>query len=633
MLNRVASQTSTRVGDPHVAPREEPIIDLIEVFRALRRRRALIASIVALAICSAVIYLATTPPRYVASSMLLFDVRKIEPFQQQGAQNVAADSAFVDSQVEVLKSENIARSVVRDLNLLSDPEFAPAEGGLLASMGGFVQRIVKGALGAGTVSTESDQFGRVVRIFRRNLTVRRIGLTYVVSIDYQSLDPNKAASISNAVAEAYIANELNSKYQTANRANVWLQSRVGELKTLAQSTERAVAEYMAKYDVTDAGATDLNEQQLSELSGQRRVVLQDLESSAQTYRALHEALLQRIAEFTQQQSFPATEARVVSPASPPLEKSSPRTLLALGVASLLGLVGGLGAAFAREYLDGSFRSSRQVEKGVGIDCLGILPTIVPARRWLPKWRHDIASGDRIISPSAVLHRFVVGEPLCRFAETIRYLKVAADTADLHRPGRVKVIGVTSARPHEGKSLVAANLSEMIALSGCKALLIDCELRHGGLTGQLAPQAQSGLMEVIAGRAAVADSIWRDPTTDLNFLPAVKAAMGRDPITQEKLSPAVLFQRTQFTPAGLKTLLQSVQDAYDYVILDLPPIVPAADVNAISHLVDAFILVIEFGRTSQQAVIDALNVADPVFEKLLGAVLNKADPNELKRLES
>jgi succinoglycan biosynthesis transport protein ExoP len=57
------------------------------------------------------------------------------------------------------------------------------------------------------------------------------------------------------------------------------------------------------------------------------------------------------------------------------------------------------------------------------------------------------------------------------------------------------------------------------------------------------------------------------------------------------------------------------------------------VKAISHLVDAFILVIEFGRTSQQAVIDALNAAPPVFEKLLGAVLNKAGPSELKRLAS
>ena len=627
MLNKVAWKNTTGADDPQVASAEGPLIDLAEAFRVLRRRRILVASILAVAVFGAGVYLAMTPARYTASSMLLFDVRKIEPFQQQGYPNAAADSAFVDSQVEVLKSENLARSVVRTLSLQSDPEFAPSGG---FAIQGLIEGIVQAVLGTSQTSKESEQFARVVRMFQKNLTIKRTGLTYVVSIDYRSLDPNKAARISNAAAEAYLVGELESKYQSARRANVWLEDRINELKAQAAKAERAVAEYKAKNDV-DTSESRLNEQQLADASSQRRVLLKDLESSAQTYRALHEALLQRVTQFTQQQSFPAAEARVVSQASPPLEKSDPKDLIALGVASVLGLVGGFGAAFAREYFDRTFRSSKQIEREVGVECLGILPAIAPARWRLPKLRQDVASGERIIPASMERHRLVVREPLSRFAETIRDLKVAADTADLHRPN--KVIGITSARPHEGKSLVAANLSEMIALSGCKVLLIDCELRNGGLTGQFAPKARGGLLEVVAGRAAVNDFIWRDTITNLHFLPAVKPAGGRDQNTKEQLSPAALFQRTQLTPMGLKALLESVQDSYDYVILDLPPITPVADVKAISHLVDAFILVIEFGRTPQQAVIDALNAAPTVREKLLGTVLNKADPNELRRLAS
>lgn len=627
MLNKVAWKNTTGADDPQVASAEGPLIDLAEAFRVLRRRRILVASILAVAVFGAGVYLAMTPARYTASSMLLFDVRKIEPFQQQGYPNAAADSAFVDSQVEVLKSENLARSVVRTLSLQSDPEFAPSGG---FAIQGLIEGIVQAVLGTSQTSKESDQFARVVRMFQKNLTIKRTGLTYVVSIDYRSLDPNKAARISNAAAEAYLVGELESKYQSARRANVWLEDRINELKAQAAKAERAVAEYKAKNDV-DTSESRLNEQQLADASSQRRVLLKDLESSAQTYRALHEALLQRVTQFTQQQSFPAAEARVVSQASPPLEKSDPKALIALGVASVLGLVGGFGAAFAREYFDRTFRSSKQIEREVGVECLGILPAIAPARWRLPKLRQDVASDERIIPASMERHRLVVREPLSRFAETIRDLKVAADTADLHRPN--KVIGITSARPHEGKSLVAANLSEMIALSGCKILLIDCELRNGGLTGQFAPKARGGLLEVVAGRAAVNDFIWRDTITNLHFLPAVKPAGGRDQNTKEQLSPAALFQRTQLTPMGLKALLESVQDSYDYVILDLPPITPVADVKAISHLVDAFILVIEFGRTPQQAVIDALNAAPTVREKLLGTVLNKADPNELRRLAS
>jgi capsular exopolysaccharide synthesis family protein len=624
-MHKVAWQKTTRAGDPQVAGAEEPLIDLGEAFRVLQRRRALVASILALAVSSAVVYLAVTPARYTASSMLLFDVRKNEPFQQQGYPNAAADSAFVDSQVEVLKSENLARSVVRTLSLQSDPEFAPSSGFSAA-----IQGIVEAVLGASPTSTGSDQFGRVVRMFQKNLTIKRTGLTYVISIDYRSLDPNKAARISNAAAEAYLDGELESKYQAARRANVWLEDRINELKAQAEKTERAVAEYKAKNNADTSGLRP-NEQQLADASSERRIILKDLESSAQTYRALHEALLQRVTEFTQQQSFPATEARVVSAASPPLEKSEPKALIALGVASILGLVGGFGAAFAREYLVRTFRSSKQVEREIGVECLGILPAIAPARWRLPKWRRDVASGERIISASMEGNRFVVGEPLSHFAETIRDLKVAADTADLHQSN--KVIGITSARPHEGKSLLASNLSEMIALSGCKVLLIDGELRNGGLTGQLAPKATGGLLEVVAGRAAVNDFIWRDSTTNLHFLPVVKPAGERDQNTKEKLSPAAVFQRMQLAPIGMKALLESLRSSYDYVILDLPPITPVADVKAISHLIDAFILVIEFGRTTQQAVIDALNAAPAVREKLLGAVLNKADPNELRRLAS
>jgi succinoglycan biosynthesis transport protein ExoP len=525
----------------------------------------------------------------------------------------------------------------------------------LATIREFIQGSFKAVFGPGKVSKESDQLGRVVRIFQKSLTIKRIGLTYVVNVDYRSLDPSKAARISNAVTEAYTVGQLDSKYQAARRANAWLQDRISELKTQAENTERAVAEYKAKNNIVDAGAPLLNEQQRADLSSQRRVGLKDLESSAQAYRALHEALLHRVAEFTQQQSFPATEARVVSPASPPLEKSDPKGLLVLGVACLLGLVGGLGAAFAREHLDNGLRSSGQVEKQFGIDCLGILPTIRPGqavaeelrRRWLPKWhqnsgnssdrgissvaplrdqrdRHNprkqtqAAAGDRIISTAVGRYRLVVDAPFSRFAETIRSLSVAADVVG--PGGGKKVIGVTSALPREGKSLIAANLSEMIAISGGKALLIDADPRSRGLTRQLAPKAEAGLMHVIAGQAAVEDLLWRDPSTDLDFLPVGSPTGAGNPIG---IVSATATQK----------LLESMRDRYDYIIFDLPSIAPVADVKAASHLIDHFILVIEWGRTSREAVIDALNTAPLVFEKLLGAVLNKADSTALKRLES
>src|ERR1043166_8744303 len=153
MLNKFGSLTSTNPNDAHAANHDEPVIDLAEAFRGLRRHKALIAGVLGLAILGAVVYIATTPPRFTATSLILFDARKIEPFQQQWTLNVTADSAFVDSQVEILKAENIARAVVKQLDLPSDAEFAPQGGRSL-------RQIFEAALGLGESAGQSDQLGR-----------------------------------------------------------------------------------------------------------------------------------------------------------------------------------------------------------------------------------------------------------------------------------------------------------------------------------------------------------------------------------------------------------------------------------------------------------------------------------------
>jgi capsular exopolysaccharide synthesis family protein len=622
MLDKATWQTPTTAGNARTANSTDHI-DLVAVLRVLRRRWALIASILALAIAVAVTYVAATPQRYTASSLLLFDVRAAEPFQQRGYPNAAADSAYIDSQVEVLKSEAIARSVVRNLNLLSDPEFISRAGGFL----GILHKISNAVIGSGRTSTEPDQEGPAVAAFQANLTIKRIGSTYVIQIDYRSLDAAKAARISNAVTDAYLVDQHESKYRLASHVDVWLRDRLDKLKAQAQKSERAVAEYKSKNNVVGADSALLNEQQLADLSSGRRVLLKDLESSAQSYRTLYEAFLQRVTEFTNQESFPTNEARIVSEASAMLVKNDPKPVLVFGAASLLGLVGGLLVAVVREYLDSSFRSSEQVEKELGIKCLGVLPTISPARDRLPKAHRGAESGDRFTSRSCRKHRYVVREPLSHFAETIRSLKVAADIAGLHRPN--KVIGITSARRYEGKTLLAANLSEMMEISGCKVILIDCDLRNFGMTAQFAPAAKAGVTEVISGQAAVESIIWRDPFTNLSFLPAKSSV--NHPTAGAELSPAAVCQRTQLTSVGLNTLLQSIQDFYDYVILDLASVTPMADVKAISHLVDSFVLVVELGRTSQDTVIDALDSVPPLSEKLLGVVLNQHNQTRRARL--
>ena len=102
--------------------------------------------------------------------------------------------------------------------------------------------------------------------FESRLTVSRVGMTYVIEIDFQSTNPDRAAQIANAVADGFIADQLEAKYQTIRRATAWLQDRLNELRGQASAAEHAVVEYKAKNNIVDTGGHLMGEQQLTELN-------------------------------------------------------------------------------------------------------------------------------------------------------------------------------------------------------------------------------------------------------------------------------------------------------------------------------------------------------------------------------
>jgi succinoglycan biosynthesis transport protein ExoP len=130
-------------------------------------------------------------------------------------------------------------------------------------------------------SSEYTGTRKALQRFQNKLTVKRVGLSYVIEISYQSLSATRAAQIANAVAEAYIVDSLESKYQASRRAAVWLQDRMKELRSQASTAERAVADYKAQNNIVDAGGRLLSDQQLAEINSSMTV--------ARTQRAEAEA--------------------------------------------------------------------------------------------------------------------------------------------------------------------------------------------------------------------------------------------------------------------------------------------------------------------------------------------------------
>lgn len=369
----------------------------------------------------------------------------------------------------------------------------------------------------------------------------------------------------------------------------------------------------------------------SQATSQAQIRLRELESSARSYRELYDSFLKRNSEQIQQQSMRFSEARLISPAHRPLEKSGPKILFSLAIAAFGGTFLGLGVAAFREMCDRVFRTGEQVEKVLSKNCLSLVPKFETVGT--NQAQKDTSTGDpktrsnfggpvglvqdspHTISNGLAFATAVVDAPFSRFAEAIHHIKLAAECAVPRGTGMV--IGVTSALSDEGKTTIAVNLARLIAQTGVSTVLVDCDLRVSALTKSLSREAEAGVTEVVAGKASLQESLWKDELTSMMFLPAHGGACLTHP--NEILSSD-----------AAENLFQELRKDYKWVVVDLPPIEPVIDVRSSEHLIDSYVLVIEWGHTRLETVKRALSLSVGIDDRLLGVILNKVDLGQLSK---
>jgi succinoglycan biosynthesis transport protein ExoP len=118
----------------------------------------------------------------------------------------------------------------------------------------------------------------------------------------------------------------------------------------------------------------------SRITNRAQVQLRELESNAHTARTMYENFLQRYMEAVQQQSFPISEARLITPAAPPSTRSHPKTLTVLMVSVAGSMMIAFGAAVLREASHRVFRTGAQVEDVLHVNCLAVLPALLACQR-------------------------------------------------------------------------------------------------------------------------------------------------------------------------------------------------------------------------------------------------------------
>src|SRR6516165_8633336 len=170
-------------------------------------------------------YIWISEPRYTSRVTLIIGAPKVQFFQSQSpaAGDSAMSSATVDTQIEILNSDDIALSVIKELRLDEDPDFISPRPGIRGTITTFATNAISAALHAVVplkpqTPIEAPPEYRALQTFHQRLKVKRVGGTYAIDINFESHDPFRGAQVANAIADAYELNAFQAKYQITDRA-------------------------------------------------------------------------------------------------------------------------------------------------------------------------------------------------------------------------------------------------------------------------------------------------------------------------------------------------------------------------------------------------------------------------------
>lgn len=671
----------------------------------LKRRWAVLTAMIVLTTVAAVvtvrmipIYRATARVELEAESPLVQSLNAVY-------QKAEADDAFLQTQIQVLRSDKLAWRTVEELRLAETPEFS--------------------AFRATPGSAAEKRKLALIDAFRNRLRVQLVPRTRMLLVGFESSDPRLAAQAATALVNNYVDYNFREKYDATRQVSGFMEQQLDELKAKVEKSQQALVEYERQHEIVNTSEKqNVLEQMLSDVSrdlttaeseriqkeslyrqvAARRVsiaalarsdLLQKLEEKAAELRGqytevsaqygpkfpralrlqrqmaeydaqigreqsrvierlhndyqaavsreklaaqafarqkeqlgklnqllvqhnilqrdfesnqqLYQSLLQRLKDATVSAGLRSTNIHVVDSALPPAVPVRPRKALNIALGLLAGVVLGVMAAFVQEGLDRSVNSADQIETLLFAPALAVIPldrAARPARALSARWPGH---------PAASRHRGEVALTVCRrpksvLAESYRALRTAVLLSSAPRAPRSVL--VTSAHMGEGKTVTALNLAQALAQRKGPVLIVDCDLRKGGVARALGLSAEKGISTVLTGADALEDALQQyAPQPSLWVLPC-------GPVPP---NPAELLASDR-----MAELWKELSGRYEHLVIDSPPVLLVTDATILSTLADGVVLVAESGKTPRGALLRTRRILDDAGARILGVALNKLD---------
>jgi capsular exopolysaccharide synthesis family protein len=335
-----------------------------------------------------------------------------------------------------------------------------------------------------------------------------------------------------------------------------------------------------------------------------------LQHDAESNKQLYDGLLQKLKEAGITAGLRSSNIRVVDPALTPTTPARPQKARNILLSFLVGLVGGVGLALFREYLDNTVKSPDDIEALTGLPSLAVVPSLPGLNanqsrfsRLARETAPQSASGPRVELLSYI-------QPKSQISEAFRALRTSLLLSQADHPPQV--ILVTSALPREGKTTAAVNLAVTLAQLGDRTLLMDSDLRKPGIRRalNLTVGKEVGLSSYLAGVSTLDEVMIPHPT--INNL----VALTTGPVPP---SPADLLSSHRMREA-----IVELRHRFKFIVIDSPPVMAATDPVILSALTDGVLLVVRSCETPKEAFTRTRDLLAAVKCRLLGVVLNAVD---------
>lgn len=671
-------------------------IDLVAMIQVLWRGKWIVFLAMAIGIALAVLYaFVLADPSYTSTAVVALDNRDEQVIDLGSVMSgIGSDQASINTEVEILQSRGLAGKLVDRLDLTADPEFntrlRPADPWSPGYWIGKAIALLPGRPPAEPVTDERIRQETIDAVLKA-IGISNVRQSYVFEITVTTHDAAKSARMANAMADIYVVNQIQTKFEATQKAIEWLSERVGKLKTELESAASAVTEFNTSAELISPERLEARNRQLKEFRDRRNELsnrrddldarLAELEAASRTGDLAQMAAVADLPGSAQldlgpdgseadRQSFLNGFQRLVDRARSELaEVTTQIDVLGSSIDNLAAQI----AVQSNDLLElEQLQREAEATRTLYEYFLNRLKETTVQQGVLQPESRTLS--DAVIRPNPSSPRralaLVVAALLGGFIGSAIVLVREARTAtyrtaeELERDSGILVIGQVPRAPHGRRKRIldyvtqkpASALVEAIRNLRTSILLanVDSPTKVIMMTSSVPGEGKTTLSMALAHNMAtmgrkvllIEGDLRRRTFREVFETQAkrgiVAAVMDEAPLDEivhresDLLFDVLLGERLKinaadfFSSARFARFIERVRQEYDYVIIDTPPVLLVPDARVIGQLADVVVYVVNWNKTLRRQVQQGIHSFATVNVPVSGLVLGQIDPRGMRR---